>query len=197
MTGDDPIPDRDRLRAASVAHTRRAVKRAAIVTVGFFLAFVAVVFVTVDDMRSRDGALAVVVGLVILAVAALLGLGALRAQARNPALVPSADPGSRAAVELALRTGRTDNARIDALARESAQRTLRRPWQVWGPAFFVLLEGLVTITQLISRDWWQALFFGVFTAGFAMQTGRGLADLRRRRHYLRQARPADATGTAA
>jgi hypothetical protein len=193
----EAIPDRDRLRSAAVAHTRQAVKRAAIVTVGLFVAFVAVVFVTLDDMRSRDGALAVVVALAVLGVAALVGFGVLRAQSRNPELLLSADSRTRRAVALALRTGHSDDARIDALARDSARRTLRRPWPVWGPAFLVLLEALVTVSQLISRDWWQALFFGIFTAGFAVQTARGVAELRRRRDYLRQGRPAQATDTAA
>lgn len=197
MSEAEAIPDRDRLRAAAVAHTRRAVKRATIVTVGFFVAFVAVVFVTLDDMRSRDGALAVVVALAILAVAALMGLVVLRAQSRDPELVRSADSRTRQAVALALRTGHSDDARIDALARDSARRTLRRPWPVWGPAFFVLLEALVAVAQLISRDWWQAVFFSIFTAGFAVQTARGVAELRRRRDYLRQGRPAEATDTAA
>jgi len=195
MNGE-AIPDRERLRAASIARLRHAAKVAGIVTALLVVAFLVVLFFWLDDMRSRTGAMAVVVVAAILGAAAAIGLAALRVQAQDPPLLPGADKKTRDAVARALRSGRSDDPRVDAIARDFARRTLRRPWTLWLFAFFVLLEATVTVMRLLDGDG-DALLSGVLTVSFAVMGGAALVTRRRNRAYLAQPAPARAADTAA
>ena len=195
MNGE-AIPDRARLRAASIARLRHAVAVAGLVTSSLIVVFLAALFALLDDMRSRTGVMAVVVVAALLGAAFVLCLFALRRQEQDPPLLPGADKQTRTAVARALRSGRSDDPRVDAIARDFAERTLRRPWALWLFGFFVLLEATVTVLRLLDGDG-DALLSGVLTVSFALMGGAALVNRRRNRAYLAQPAPARATDTAA
>lgn len=195
MNGE-AIPDRERLRAASIARLRHAAKVAGIVTLAIVVVFVGVMFVVLDDMRSREGAMAVVVAAAILVAAAAVSAILLRRLEQDPPLLPGADKKTRDAVARALRSGRSDDPRVDAIARDFAERSLRRPWTLWLFAFFVLLEATVTVMRLLDGDG-DALLSGVLTVTFLVLGAASVVTQRRNRAYLAHPAPARATDTAA
>jgi hypothetical protein len=195
MNGE-AIPDLERLRAASIARLRHAAAVAGLVTFSLIAVFVAVLFYLLDDMRSRTGVMAVVVVFSVMAATALVAVLLLRRQEQDPPLLPGADKQTRIAVSRALRSGRSDDPRVDAIARDFAQRTLRRPWAVWLFGCWALVEATVTVLRLIDGDG-DALLSGALTVAFALMGVTAVVTQRRNRAYLAQPAPAKATDTAA
>lgn len=195
MNGE-AIPDLERLRAASIVRLRHAVKVAGLATAGLLVVFLAALFLWLDDLRTRTGALAVAAVVATFGVAALLGRSALRRQEQDPPLLPGADKRTREAVARALRSGRADDPRVDAIARDFAGRTLRRPWTIWLFGCWTLVEGTTTVLRLIDGDG-DALLSGALTVGFAVLGGAAVVGRRRNRAYLAQPGPPRPGDTAA
>jgi predicted lysophospholipase L1 biosynthesis ABC-type transport system permease subunit len=95
---------------------------------------------------------------------------------------------TRRAVQRALRTGHADDARIDALARETADRTVRNKWLLILYAVLAVLQLALTIIRIADRDAeWQIAVSVVVTALFAGAAVLLWVTRRRSRRYLRNA----------
>jgi hypothetical protein len=151
MSDQDVIPDRDQLRAEAVRRTRRGWWPLAVL-VGL-LVLIPVVLLAVGAKRVTGG-LVVALFLPPL-VAVIVGAVVLRQMRRNnqdPGLLAGASRDTRRAATRALRTGHAPDARIDALARDLAARTVRRSWQLI--LYWVLLAiqlALLTL-RIVSGD---------------------------------------------
>ncbi|WP_067498468.1 hypothetical protein [Actinoplanes sp. TFC3] len=134
------IADRERLLAAALARRSRAHWILAGV-----VAFLAVAGALIGllaagrGMAGRDVLLATAPLAFFALVAAALIPIVRRRDLQEPALVSGADKATQRAVQAALRTGSSPDARIDALTRDSAGKTLRDSAQL---RLFIVVAGV-------------------------------------------------------
>jgi MFS family permease len=188
------LSDREVLRDAAARRGRRyawwglAVGGAVLVIGGVLGASLAVRdgFAEGGHRVSVSGVVLVVgLGLVLSAMP-LSAFVIMRRRARDPVLVLGADRATRAAVRRALRDGRTADPRIDVLARDLAQRTLRNRWARWGYAVAAALVATGLVMRIVSGE---VTGYGVvLPLGSLVLTGIGAAllvrDGRRAARYL-------------
>jgi hypothetical protein len=107
---------------------------------------------------------------------------------RGPGPGPPASAGrkSRGAVQRALRTGQPPDARIDALAREAADRNLRSSWFLPFCAALVLLNLGLLILRIVGDDIWQVALAAANTALWTTALVRSWIVRRRSERYLQR-----------
>jgi MFS family permease len=174
MTGTDAIPDRERLRRNADIRSRRLVW----FVVGAAV-LVPVVVNTAAFLLNRDGSWSTVeiaVSAIPAAVAVAILLLVLRRRQRvqEPDLLAGADRRTQKAVMAALRSGRTSDARIDALTRVTASRILTQRWLLRVYALVAILQAVLFVLRLIDDDTstrlaLSAALTAVFCALFALQ----------------------------
>ncbi|MGC4876545.1 hypothetical protein ACLQ26_09835 [Micromonospora sp. DT43] len=134
-----------------------------------------VAVIALDGRDTSPGAL-LKIFLIALVLAALGAAVALLASHRPPT-PRTASPAARQA----LRVGHTDDPRIDALARQEAERRQGGRWVLWILAFAVLLEALLVVGASRPSTRVIAVVLGVF---WAIQGWMRWRDLREARRYL-------------
>ena len=141
MTSHDVIPDREQLRAEAERRTRRGWWFVAVVVALLVLGPTAVLMA--GGARVTGGeALVVFLPAIVGIVAGAVVLRRLRRHDHGRNLVDGAGRETRRAGRRALRTGHAPDARIDALARELAARTVRNSW-------LLVLYGVLLVIQLV------------------------------------------------
>jgi hypothetical protein len=186
MTSSDVVPDRGELQERA----RSAIRRRRLVVVGFAGAIllsgplIGFLVATDGEFSGRTiliGFVPVVVGgLVVLAL-----LPVIRRQDRDPSLLLGADRTTRRAVQEALRTGHAPDSRIDALAADTARRTLRFTWLLWVTAGAALLQVGLVVARLVDGDGWGGIALGAVTAAaFGASAVAQLIGRRRSSRYL-------------
>jgi hypothetical protein len=160
MTYTDGLPDRAALQRRAAERQRRGLWIGAGGTAAVVL--VASVVAAGVDHRWDAGDVAITAGLAILMAAVIIGVGWLAGRRQPPAALLGADPGTRKAVRQALTDGRSDDARIDALARDSAERSVRLRWllvlylivvPIEVVALVLAVAGHVSGFQLLTNVW--------------------------------------------
>jgi hypothetical protein len=122
----DEIPDRDLLQDQAARRMRGI---GWVLAVCGVLAGVALGAGVVASGGPRWAGLLVTVPIILLF--GLLGWVSFRRAGRDPALFQGADRATQRAVGHALKAGGSDDPRVDALARDLAERNLRRPATPW------------------------------------------------------------------
>jgi hypothetical protein len=191
----EEVPDRDELHAAAVARVRRGRRVAIAVALLCVLAVPVGLLVSGDGRWSlgRSAVLFIFVFVFAVVLAALYPLS--RRQDRKAPLAFGAGKATRRAVRRALRTGKAPDVRIDALARDTASKTLRSTWQLW---LFVGVAGLQIIAAVLravggaspQQVGLSVLIILCFAAGLAVI----VVNRRRSRAYLQTARDAATAG---
>jgi hypothetical protein len=146
------LPDRDELQAIAVAraHRRRMLLIGLMLLIS--IAIPAGFLVTGDgDWSAGKVAALLLIPFVMTAVvfAALYPL--MRSNDRQVPLSFGTDKATQRAVQRALRTGRPADARIDALARDTATRTLRRSWSLWVFVGAVALQAVGAVLRIVGN----------------------------------------------
>jgi hypothetical protein len=200
--GSATLPDRDEL----AAQARRRLGRFSWFFAGSDLLACAVLVLFTARLAGRgpdeDYRRTWVVGILVIAVMAVtfaVPVAVMRRRMRNPELLLGANRGTQSAVRRALRDGYATDARIDALARESARYQLsllsgRRRFLPWMLAAGLLLSVAGLILGWADAGWTLPLTgqaLGV--AGLAAITARLFIYVPRCRRYLATS-PPDATG---
>ncbi len=193
----DPIPDRAELRARSAERLRRSVRLSMIIFVVLFLVLASAFPLLIDDLRTGDFLMAMLVGLAIAGAIFVTAVLVARRYARNPTLYWGTDDRTRRAVQRAFRDGRAGDPRTDALARELARDSLRRRWYFPLLIGLALLQSCAMIFALVDADWSSALQRTPLIAIFVVIAVRRRREVRRHHAYLREPGPADAPYTAA
>jgi hypothetical protein len=179
------LPDHDELRAAAVAraHRRR------MLLVGFVLLISIAVpagFAVTGDGTWSVGKVAAL--LIPFAVTAVLFAALYPLIRRNDRQVPlsfGTDKATQRAVQRALRTGHADAARIDALARDTATRTLRRSWPLWIFVVAITLQTAGAALRIIDNaDLVNVGMAALLILMSAIMLGTLMLARRRSRAYL-------------
>lgn len=153
MSSTDAIPDRETLRAGALANQRKGRRLVFAVLAVLVLLSVVSTFAFSGPSSWSAAEIAVTALPVLLAVSLMvLATHAWRRQDRDPQLSLGADRQTQRAVARALRDGGTTDPRVDALARDAAERSKGRAWLVW-------LCGLLTVVFAVL------LIRGVVTGG--------------------------------
>ncbi|HEX8344008.1 MAG TPA: hypothetical protein VF657_04585 [Actinoplanes sp.] len=139
---------------------------------------------------NRDGSwspVEIAVSAVPAAVAVTILLVVLRRRRRmqEPDLLAGADRPTQKDVMAALRSGRTSDARIDALTRETASRLLTQRWLIWVYAVGAILQAILFVIRVVNDDNWTRLALsGVLSAVFCTLLALQLRQRRLSRRYL-------------
>lgn len=163
MSSTDALPDREALRANALANQRKG-RRVVFIVLAVLVLFSVLSSFAFSGPRSWSAAEIAVTALPILLAVSLtvLATRAWRRQDRDPQLSLGADRETQRAVARALRDGGTTDPRVDALARDAAERSKGRAWLIW-------LYGLLTavFTALLIRnvmaggDWFTIAAFAL------------------------------------
>lgn len=195
VTDTGAVADHDELRRTAHRRTRRG--RSATVA-GVAVLVIGVPLLTWLVIGGPPTPLRLAVAIVPTAVGVLAGLAALRLlrgrgrDGDRPALVLGADPDTRRSVREALRTGRARDARVDALARDAAERstgTLRGQQIIFGVLAAVWVIGLglrLAGGDGVGESALSAVTLVLFAAVWVVTTRQRRRSLR----YLREGRPA-------
>jgi hypothetical protein len=186
MNIQDAVPDREELRGNAVRRTRRVWWLVAAVIVVSGLLIPLAVLISVNG--SLSGA-AFVLLLIPVVVGVALGVcltWLIRRRDGGPALLAGADGSTRRAVRQALRTARPSDARVDALARESADRTVRNSWLLWLYGVLLLLNLGLLILKIGNSGSWQVALAAATSALWAGVLAAFWLTVRRSRNYLRR-----------
>ncbi len=185
MSDVEDLPDRDDLHATAVARVQRG--RLLAIAVALLCAFA----VPVGLLVSGDGAwsarhLAVPLILAGVLAVVLVGLYPLsRRQDRKAPLAFGADKTTRRAVRRALRTGKAPDARIDALARDTATRTVQSAWQLRLFIGVAVLQVIAAVLRAVDGASPQQIGLSVLISlCFAGSIAMIIANRRRSRAYL-------------
>lgn len=189
MAGTDAIPDRVRLQQRAAARTRRARRTATTVALTIFgLIVTLAIVVAAPESWSSSKIAQLLIPTAIGTAVLVVGFRWLSRQ-HTPQLMDGASQHDQRAVERALRTDRASDARIDALARETAQHERSRPWLPWLLAVPAVVQVGLVVLGAAERDWSQiALPALSFVAWCLILRQIGLRQ-RRNRRYLRTAVP--------
>lgn len=186
MSGTDPIPDRESLRVTARARQRRF----RWVSVGIVLAVIIVNAVMVVTTAGRDWS-PVAVLVLVLPTVVLVGILVVagrswRRQAREPQLSYGADPRTQRAVARALREGGAADPRIEALARDAAERGRPGRWIVVLSGTVALLAAVMLVGSLIQGDRSAAVTSALVVASQALVCHTFWRLRRRAEIYLRR-----------
>ncbi|WP_306204297.1 hypothetical protein [Actinoplanes sp. RD1] len=193
MTGTDPIPDRAELRERAAKRIRLLLLVPAIAAATVVLAF----GVAMDGSAGTRGWIFIGVGLVLIAAGAAAMMLVVRRRLANPELVSGLDRSSQREVARALRNGRTDDPRVDAIIRQSAARVIRTRWLTAVFALVAALDVYLAAEDIADRDWDGLVFRLVSAVLFTLFAAYQWNQVRRYRAYLRQEGPARPADTAA
>lgn len=144
------LPDHDELQATAVAraHRRRLLLIGILLLISIAVPAGFAVTVDGDWSAGKLGALLIPFAVTAVMVAALYPL--IRRNDRRVPLSFGTDRATQRAVRRALRTGRPADARIDALTRDTATRTLRRSWPLWALAGAIALQIAGAVLRIIG-----------------------------------------------
>ena len=184
MTSEDAVPDRERLRHVAAQRTRRSWWVVAALAAALFLLPLTLLIADGGPFSAGE----IVVAFIPPTVAVLIGVVGLRRMRRReggPELLAGADRGTRRAVQRALRTGRAPDARIDALAREAADRTLRNSWLIVVYAILLVVQlGLLIGRIVAADDLGRTILAAATSVCWAAVLGLWLVMRARSRRYL-------------
>jgi hypothetical protein len=184
MSSQDVIPDRAQLRRTATRRTRRGWLLLAALAVLALVVTPVVVLLVNGRPPGADVALAFVPAVVTVAVGAPVAWWIHRRR-REPELIAGADRGTRRAVWRALRTGHAPDARIDALAREAADRNVRNSWVLVLYAILLLLQlGLLTLKVTDGEGFGETALSALTAACWAAALAVSWVMRNRSRRYL-------------
>jgi hypothetical protein len=176
------IPDREELRRTAAQRVRRTWLISAVAWAVLVIAVTTVSIFATDEPVTVEW---IVLSVLPLGVALVIGATSYAASRRKePPLWYGADRDTQRAV----RTGHAPDERVDALAREAAQRDIRD--SAWFLAFYaVLLAPLGLLIQRIRtrHDGSMIALAVVLAAAFAVVVMASVVKIRRSRRYLRNA----------
>ena len=184
MSSDDAVPDREALRDTAGRRTRRGWW-----LLGGVLAFALASFI-IGVLASNDTSLAagtvIIIGSVLAGAAGGVGVAWwLRRRDGQPLLASGGSRGTRRAVQQALRTGEPRDARIDALTRETAERTVRNSWLLVLYAVLLVFQIPVLIGRLTGdADVWEIVLSFATIALWVAALAVYWVMRRRSRRYL-------------
>lgn len=116
----------------------------------------------------------------------------------TPTLLQGADTDTQRAVGHALKAGHSNDPRVEALARDTARRTLRRRWTLAALILAALMMTLSLVLNLMDGKLGVfALVHAVGAAAFVAATVNAGLLIRRSRRFLGEPGPAEARDTAA
>ena len=190
MTGNDAIPDREELRQSGDRRTRRG-RGVAIAVMAGLLVLTPVVLVLADHGAHPVGWI-LVFGLIPAAVFLAMVLPMTwwlrrrRPHWQTPPLSAGATRDTRRAVRRAIRTGHAPDARIDALASEQAEKTIRNAVAIKIYAVILALQVGLLVPRIVNGGPSDGLVLAVIVdALWAGAIGVLAVNLSRSRRYLR------------
>ena len=190
MSSTDAFPDRESLRANARVNQRRSRRFVVIFLVVFLL------FGVLSSLAFRDSGEWSVGEVVVLALPPLVVLLAAavavlvwRRRDQDPQLSLGADRMTQRAVLRALRDGGTADPRVDALARDAAERGTRPARLIWLYGLLTVALAAVCISNLVERDWFLAAVFALATVAQAVSVYTFWQNRRRAIRYLEAGRP--------
>ncbi|WP_410813150.1 hypothetical protein [Micromonospora sp. 067-2] len=189
-TGDDTARERTRL----IEKGRRRSRRLTVVVVVALCTVPALLVVgwsVLDGERNpHDLLVRLLLALIPAAVGTAIALLVNKRSQVDPSRSSDTDATTLLRMKAALRDGRTDDLRIDALARQEAGRQARQPWTLWVLGGALALNVLLSISSDRPSVRWVAVIGSV---AWAVVVVLQLRTVRRARRYL--AGP-PSTGTA-
>jgi hypothetical protein len=185
MTGADVIPDRDELRRVAARRTRTGGWVILVLVVLALLVVPVAVLIATRGSLSGGEIVILLVPLLAALAAGLVVVRWMRRRMGEPQLLAGADRGTRRAVQQALRTGQARDARVDALAREAADRTVRNSWLlIFYGVLLVVQIGLLIGRITSGDDWWEIVLTGGVALCWAAAMGVFWVMRARSRRYL-------------
>ncbi|MFI5932880.1 hypothetical protein [Actinoplanes sp. NPDC051494] len=183
----DEIPDRDLLRD-------RADRRMRLLGVLFAVLVGAALIGGLTAGLGEFRPILLVLVIVPIGVYALIR----RTRLTDPTLLRGADTSTQRAVTRALKAGHSADPRVDALARDTARRTLRRRWTLATLIVAaVVMTGSLVLNLTDGELGTLAVIHAISAAAFVAATVNAALLIRRSRHYLREPGRAEAPETAA
>ncbi|WP_305785080.1 hypothetical protein [Symbioplanes lichenis] len=137
------------------------------------------------------------VGLLLVVAGATAVVLVIRRRLDNPELVAGLDRPSQRDVARALRNGRTDDPRIDAIIRQSAPRVISTRWVIVVFALVAALDVYLAAEEIADRDWNGLVLRLASAVLFTLFAAYQWTQVRRYRAYVRQEGPAWPADTAA
>lgn len=195
VTSDDAIPDREQLQQSGVRRTRRGTLISVIMVAGLLLLTPVVLeFTDPDAHRSAPILLLGLIPAVLVLAIVLPMVWWLRRrhpQWQTPPLSAGAQRNTRRAVQRAIRTGNnTPDARVNALAREQAEKTVRNTRALKIYAGILVLQLGPLILRIADGGSKYTLMFAVLGDALWASALVVLAvNLSRARRYLRDHPP--------
>ena len=181
----DVVPDRAELHREAQRAIRRRRLLLVVFVVAVLLAGPLFGFLFTDGGFSGRTVLFLLVPVLIGGLVMLALIPVMRRQDRDPSLLLGADQQTRRTVQGALRTGHAPDARVDALARDTARRTLRLTWLLWVSIGAMLIQTCLVVVRLVDGDGWGEVALSAFTAvAFLFSAAVQLVGRRRSRRYL-------------
>ncbi|MDG4824888.1 hypothetical protein O7635_23815 [Asanoa sp. WMMD1127] len=188
MAADDAIPDRAELTRTAARRSRngRFIATIVLVVLPLVLTPMALMAGSSGSLSSREAVGLVGMLWVVAALGAVVAWGIHRLRPRPPLLAGTSRT-TRRAVQQALRTGQPHDARIDALAREAAQRTLRGSWLLWLYSGLLALNVALLVLRIADQDEaWKTALAAANVVLWAALVALVWVTRRRSARYLRQ-----------
>jgi cytochrome bd-type quinol oxidase subunit 2 len=152
MASDDAIPDREQMRHAARRRTRRSWWLVAAMAVAALILTPVGVLITHDGPLTTGETIIVFVPVLVGILGGVVAAWWLRRRQGEPQLLAGADRGTRRAVWRAIRTGHPADARIDALAREAADRTVRNSWMLVMYTILLVLQLVLLVSRIAAAE---------------------------------------------
>jgi membrane protein YdbS with pleckstrin-like domain len=162
----NPLPDRELLRANATANQRKTRKFILVVLTVLSVAAVSSTFVFSEPHRlSVPGVAVTALPVLVLAGVALVAIRTWSRHDSEPQLSFGADREVQRAVARALRDGGTADPRIDALARDAAERGRRQQGLIRLHAVLAMVFAVLFLRYAVEGDgWFIVAIFGLLTA---------------------------------
>jgi hypothetical protein len=191
VTSNDAIPDREELRLSGDRRTRRG--RGVLIAVMVALLVLMPVVLLLADHGAHPVGRIVLFGLIPAAVFIAVVLPMTwwvrgrRPHWQTPPLAAGATRDTRRAVGRAIRTGHAPDARVEALAREQAEKTVRNTVALKIYAVLFALQLALLGLRIVNGGPADALVLAVIgDALWAAAVGALVVNLARSRRYLRE-----------